>query len=80
MSLRRIVIAIDQLANAVIGGYEDETISARAWRNRDQPVWGSVRRVVDALFFWDTDHCHGAYEYERMRLGNAPEHRTNPPL
>lgn len=75
MSLRRIMLALDQLGNAVLGGYEDETLSSRAWRNRETRSWGILRRVIDAIFFWDGGHCHGAYIYERLRLGTAPEHR-----
>ena len=30
--MKQILIAIDQLANAVIGGWADETLSSRAWR------------------------------------------------
>lgn len=30
--MKQILIAIDQLANAVIGGWADETLSAAAWR------------------------------------------------
>ena len=30
----RIAIGFDQTANAAFGGDEDETISARCWRNR----------------------------------------------
>lgn len=80
MSLRRIVIAIDQLCNAIIGGYEDETISSRAWRNRNQWHWSTAQRVIDTIFFWDQDHCQGSYEYERQRLGTAPEHRVGASL
>lgn len=77
MSLRRIILALDQLGNALIGGYEDETLSARAWRNRHRRSWGAARKVIDTIFFWDGDHCRGAYEYERLRMGTAPEFRGN---
>ena len=30
--LLRLLIALDQLANALIGGHPDETLSARAYR------------------------------------------------
>ena len=30
--MKQILIAVDQLANAVIGGWADETLSSRAWR------------------------------------------------
>lgn len=32
MQIKQIMIAIDQLANALLGGWSDETISSRCWR------------------------------------------------
>lgn len=78
MSLRRVLVALDQLGNAVIGGYEDESISARAWRNRHQRAWGRARRLIDALFFWEPAHCRQSYEYERLRMGAPVEQRIHP--
>ncbi|GHU11490.1 hypothetical protein FACS1894185_4810 [Betaproteobacteria bacterium] len=59
------LIAIDQLANALLCGKPDETLSARAWRDRDKhPVWP---RLIDALFFWQPDHCQQACQSEVLR-------------
>ena len=53
MRLKQILIAIDQLANAMIGGWADETLSSRAWReNRMRLV-----AFIDCLFFWEKNHC-----------------------
>jgi len=34
--------------------------------------WWRLCRVVDVVFFWDQDHCHGAYmadiEYAQARI------------
>ena len=40
--MKQIAIAFDQLINAVLGGYADETLSARAHRMRvkKQRYWG----------------------------------------
>ena len=63
----QILVAIDQLVNTLMGGMADETLSARAWRNllkgrRSWPV-----KVIDALSFWQKDHCKSAYESEIER-------------
>lgn len=68
MSLKQIAIAIDQLANTLLGGMADETLSARA--HRTGSVW---EPVIDALFFWQDDHCFQSYisEKERKQLPGA---------
>jgi len=64
---REVAIAIDQLANAICGGYADETISARCWRRRASRPYTILRPVIDGLFFWQRDHCRSAYESEVKR-------------
>ena len=64
MKLRQVLIAIDQLANAILGGWADETLSSRAYReDRKRMV-----AVIDALFFWEHKHCYRSYLSERERL------------
>ncbi|MFV2030717.1 hypothetical protein [Neisseria sp. S1] len=75
--LRAVLIAIDQLANALLGGWADETLSSRIHRGAvlaEQPKrrWLIARRVVNGLFFWQADHCAGAYQMERQR-NHLPE-------
>lgn len=70
--MKQLLIAADQLANALLGGMADETISARAWRLRDHRGWGVARAVIDALFFWHRDHCMQAYHAELLRGYRAP--------
>lgn len=78
--LREVLIAVDQLANAILGGYADETISARSWRLRTKRPYCWMRPVIDWLFQWQPDHCKGAYESERLRSQLPPEYRdTDPP-
>lgn len=65
--LLQILIAIDQLLHTLIGGHADETLSAAAWRwerdgKRDWP-----RKTIDALFFWQPDHCFESYRSELLR-------------
>ena len=74
--LDQIPIAIDQLINTICGGWADETISSVAWRKRQEGKgWAILRRVIDTLFFWQTNHCRSAYESEKNRRQLPPELR-----
>jgi hypothetical protein len=72
----QVLIALDQLANTVVFGYPDETLSARCYREKR---W--FRHVINALFFWqkDTDgnrnHCEQCYWYEQNRMDLPAEYR-----
>lgn len=73
--LREVAVAFDQLANAILGGYSDETISARCWRLRAARPYSILRPIVDGLFFWQPEHCRASYEAERTRSQLPPEYR-----
>lgn len=62
-------IALDQLLNALLLGFPDETLSSRAYRaDRDNKIFGRVfRPLIDTLFFWQTRHCYEAYLSEVQR-------------
>lgn len=67
-----ILIALDQLAWVILtlgNGHPDETISAALWRMESQGKWAGklFRPVVDALFFFDPDHCLKAWRAERNK-------------
>ena len=64
----RIAIGFDQTANAAFGGDEDETISSRAWRLRDDVRWSAARRLIDVAF-GDEHHCLNAYMDEMAKHG-----------
>jgi hypothetical protein len=73
VSGHQVLIAVDQLVNALLGGMADETLSARAWRCEQvegSRAWGAARRGVDVLFFWQPGHCRAAWlaEIERRQL------------
>lgn len=74
--LREVAVAIDQLANAILGGYAQETISSRCWRLRDYRPYSTMRRVIDGLFFWQQDHCRISYE-SQVRRRNMPSDYAN---
>ena len=66
-----VLIAIDQLFNALIGGAADETLSSRTYRGAvlsptPRKRWRIWYRVINALFF-NADHCKTAYESEVKR-------------
>ena len=68
MNLKQVGIAFDQFLNALCGGWADETLSCRAWRQREKKkIWKIMRHVIDVLFFWQKDHCKTAFESELQR-------------
>lgn len=77
MSALQVLLAVDQLANALLAGMADETLSARTWRNRDSGKrrWRVALVVINTLF-GDDNHCRDAFEAERTRRQLPPEYRT----
>ena len=73
--MKQVLVAFDQFLNSLVGGWADETFSARCWRLRQQPVWGAVRLVVDSIIFFDANHCEESYKSEVLRLQCPPEMR-----
>lgn len=54
-----VFVALDQVVNAVLGGWSDETLSARSFRlgskAEDADAWDQWRvawHIIDALFVW----------------------------
>ena len=74
---KSVLIALDQLVNALCGGWPDETISSRTWRWEMGGVRSWPRRVIDlaARLFGDRDHCRESYESERLGRQLPPELR-----
>ena len=74
------LIAFDQTLNTLIWlpgdgfGMADETLSARAYRLRDQHPW--LMRSIDLIFFWDDNHCEESYYMEILRHHLPNEYRT----
>lgn len=63
---KAVLIAVDQLANAILMGNEDDTISSRAWKayEKGRP-WARVAvPVIDflALPFDGPNHCRRSVE------------------
>lgn len=68
--IKNILIALDQLLNAIFQGEPDETLSSRAWRLEQERGRKWPRILIDLLLWFDKDHCHQAYlsEIERKQL------------
>ena len=86
--LLQIGVAADQLFNTLLGLFlliftrtifwADETISAQAYRRKDDS-WGWLfsYHLINLLFFWQRwQHCKNAYESELTRLHLPPEYRN----
>ena len=69
-----VLIGLDQLLNAMLWGYNDETLSSRAYRGASainaKRRWRWAQAAIDALFWRDRQdfpsgvtirHCHLAY-------------------
>ena len=57
-----ILIAIDQLINAILLGDPDETLSSRA--GKSNWIWA---KVINKLFFWQDNHSKNAIEYDEWK-------------
>lgn len=78
--LLQVLIALDQLANAILGGWADETLSSHAWRlERARKPAAFMRPLIDWLCCWQPAHCQQAYLAERERAQCPPELRGLPP-
>lgn len=70
--IQRVGIALSVLLNVILGGYSNQTFSARnyGWKREGLPnlVW-----LIDILFWFDPDHCMNAwlYWYQRKMLGET---------
>lgn len=64
--LIRLLVALDQLANTILLGSPDETISSRVGRAALRGNWIALRCecAINALFFWDSDHCRRRIEWD----------------
>lgn len=74
---KAVLIALDQLCNALAGGWPDETLSSRFWRWHRDGVRSWPCAVLDriARLFGDRDHCRTSCESERLGRQLPPEFR-----
>lgn len=73
--IKQVLIALDQLLNTLLKGYADETLSSRAYRLRVERgrVW--PERIINAVFFFDDNHCEESYQSEIQRRQLPPSLR-----
>jgi len=70
--LVNVLIAIDQLGNALLGGNPDETISSVVGRKAIKNIWWALlaERFINALFYLlieEVNHCRNRIEYDEIR-------------
>lgn len=75
-TLKHVWIALDQLLNACFRGWPDETLSSRAWRWEQNGKRSWPRKLIDALLFFDPEHCRESFESERLGRQLPPELRS----
>ena len=62
-NLHQLAIALDQLGNVLVSCAFGE----KAWRWQEEGARKWPRRVIDAMLFWQDEHCRKAYENEKSR-------------
>jgi hypothetical protein len=64
--IERVGIALSVLLNVLLGGYSNQTFSARnyGWKREGKPnlVW-----LIDIIFWFDPHHCLDAWTYWIVR-------------
>lgn len=73
--LKQVLIAFDQLINALLGGWADESLSAHAWRQYLEGKRNWPYLLIDAILFFDGNHCRTSYESELERTQLPPSMR-----
>lgn len=73
--LFQVLLALDQFANTLCGGWADESLSSRAWRLYIERGRRVPKIIINGLFFWQDNHCKEAYESELERLHVPPQMR-----
>ena len=63
---KRIGIAISVLFNVILGGYSNQTFSARNYNWKKQGKYNLVW-LIDKIFFLDADHCMHSWSYWILR-------------
>lgn len=73
----QVLIAIDQLFNALLGGPADETLSSRAYRLRHNKYWNVFRFFLDLAFniIGHKEHCRESFLYEYIRSRRKRLHK-----
>lgn len=66
--LWRVFAWLSQGVNVIfLGGHEDETVSARAYRQKHFMRWLILYQALNLIFFWQEDHCQQSYDRDVQR-------------
>ena len=69
MMIDNLITGLSALLNALtFTGLRYETLSARCWRSRNHWFFGSLKDLINTIFFWQDNHCKEIYELE-LRMG-----------
>ena len=82
-NLHQVLVAADQFLSTVMcsllfpaeRSYADETLSCRAMRWESCGIRSWPRRVIDAIFFWEDEHCLSSYRSEQKKKQLPPSLR-----
>jgi hypothetical protein len=67
---KQVLIAADQFVNTLLGGWADETLSARTYRMN----WFTLEKIINFIML-DSSHCKNSYISEKIRAYSPPEVR-----
>ena len=77
--LINLLVSVDQVGSALVGGFPDETLSSYAYRMRLQhKPWGFAADWIDWVarnVFGQANHCYKAHLEVRARVTVPPESR-----
>jgi hypothetical protein len=70
--IREVAAGIAHTASAMLNtvafkGDMHTSTSAAAHMKQSHPAWRNRRRFINALFFWQDDHCKAAWEADFLR-------------
>ena len=76
--LHNLCVSIDQLANTLLAGYPDETLSSRFYRWNRDGIHKYPMILLDkiAAILGDKNHCYESYKSEELRRQLPPEFRN----
>lgn len=76
--LFNLLILLDQAANTLLGGDPDHTISGRVGYHATlgKPWALKAEKWINAIFFWQEDHCKKAIEWCIVRRSLREERKA----
>jgi hypothetical protein len=72
---KNLLIACSQLGNVLLAGWPDETLSSRLYRWHRDGKRSWPMRMLDAVFFWEKDHCKMSFLSEVLGTQSPRELR-----